>query len=233
MIDDSLENKYEIEKEMEKSDDEWENENYNKSIDHLLNAWNMLPEPKTSYTISYHLADELIISYLQIKDNDNASKWIEVFFKCDPERIDSGEREFLAGKVAYSSNKTRQAIEYFKIANKKSRGRCFADEDKKYKALIENNNEFNNYDEVIKNIENLFNKKQYFEALELIFDALNFDEGLDNSYIYLRKGQCHFELEQFDESADALTRAFMLDGIDLFSKEDTKYIEFLKTKIDI
>lgn len=40
-------------------------------------------------------------------------------------RIDSDDKEFIAGKVAFELGDLETAKEFFNIANKKSEGRCF------------------------------------------------------------------------------------------------------------
>jgi tetratricopeptide (TPR) repeat protein len=63
--------------------------------------------------------------------------------------------------------------------------------------------------------------------------AIGCPGGLENPYLYLRLGQCQFEKSLLDDAADNLTRAYMLDGLDIFDDEEEKYLTFLKTKITI
>lgn len=51
--------------------------------------------------------------------------WSEQIFLTGFARIDSGDKEFIAGKVAFELNDLETAKEFFSIANKKSEGRCF------------------------------------------------------------------------------------------------------------
>jgi hypothetical protein len=51
--------------------------------------------------------------------------------------------------------------------------------------------------------------------------------------VHLNKGICHFELNQLDQAADALTRAYMLEGEKIFADQNLKYLDFLKTKIEL
>ena len=116
----------------DKSNQEYDLGNYEDSIKYLEEAWDALPEPKGIYSDSYHFAFYLSETYLQINNFNKANKWAEEIFTCGLDRIDSGEREFLSGKVAYEMGDISAARQYFKIANEKSEGRCFIDEDKKY-----------------------------------------------------------------------------------------------------
>ena len=125
---------------MDKSNGEFDEKNYVDSINTLIKAWEKLPEPTGIYDDSYHLAFYICDTYLLIKDYKNAEIWSNTIFECDLDRIDSGEREFLAGKVSFESGNLDEANDFFKIANKKSEGRCFEDEDEKYFKLFSEGN---------------------------------------------------------------------------------------------
>lgn len=124
--------KEQIENIINKSNAEYDKGNYIDSIKLLEEAWDRLPEPKGIYDESFHIAKYTSETYLLIKDGNNAKVWSERLFQCDLERIDSGERDFLAGKVVFELGDFEVAKKYFTIANAKSEGRCFEDEDKKY-----------------------------------------------------------------------------------------------------
>ncbi|PEC47442.1 hypothetical protein [Bacillus sp. AFS096315] len=116
----------------DKSNQEFDLGNYEDSIKYLEEAWDALPDPKGIYDDSYHFAFYLSETNLLINNFIEAKKWAEVIYSCNLDRIDSGEREFLSGKVAYEMGDISAAIRYFDLANEKSEGRCFIDEDKKY-----------------------------------------------------------------------------------------------------
>lgn len=78
-----------------------------------------------------------------------------------------------------------------------------------------------------------FQAGDYPSALAPFQNAVFCPNGLGNAFIHLRLGQVRFELGQFEEAADELTRAYMADGKTVFEDEDPKYLEFLKTKIVI
>jgi tetratricopeptide (TPR) repeat protein len=61
--------------------------------------------------------------------------------------------------------------------------------------------------------------------------AVHCPGGFGNPFIHLRLGQCHLEKGQVDEAAEHLTRAYALEGKDIFAAEDPKYFAFLKTRI--
>lgn len=211
----------------------------------LLKAWEILPEPKTEWSESYHIALYLIKNYLTLRQFEDAKKWSEILFNCDKQRIDSGEREFIAGKVFFELKEIDNAKKFFIIANEKSEGRFFNlnhfsttsknEKDKltEYKKLIGVAKRPANQKDLLRESEKEFKKKNYQQSLSLINDCLNFDKGINDARLYLRKGQCLFELKDFENSADSLTRAYMIEGKDIFKKEDIKYFDFLKTKIKI
>jgi tetratricopeptide (TPR) repeat protein len=63
--------------------------------------------------------------------------------------------------------------------------------------------------------------------------AMHYPNAIGNPFIHLRLGQCQFELGNVDRAADELTRAYMGAGLDIFSEDDAKYLDFLETKIDL
>lgn len=219
--------------------------NRDKASNTLLDAWEILPEPKTEWNESYSIAKYLTQNYLSLRQLDEALKWSDILLNCDNERIDSGEREFYAGKVCFEAKDTDNAKKYFTIANEKSEGRVFrpspfsttskSDKEKlaEYRKLIDVKKDRVGYENSYKQSEKEFSNKNFDRALQLINNCLNFDKGLNDPWLYLRKGQCLFELNDFEKSADAMTRAYMMDGENVFRNEDGKYLEFLKTKIRI
>ena len=71
----------------------------------------------------------------------------------------------------------------------------------------------------------------YTSGSEAFSFAIHCPGGLGNPFIHFRLGQCEFERKQFDLAAEHLTRAYALEGADVFGAEDPKYFEFLKTRI--
>ncbi len=112
---------------------------YDEAIELTEKYWNNVLEPKMEQEISFHLIKVFVFLFSKKEDYESAIKWCEIFDKYDFEnsgRPDTGEKDFLIGKVYYNCGKIDVAIEYFKIADKKSKGRCFLlDEGKEYKAI--------------------------------------------------------------------------------------------------
>jgi tetratricopeptide (TPR) repeat protein len=74
---------------------------------------------------------------------------------------------------------------------------------------------------------------QFAQALDAFKVAMKSPGGIENPLTHLRLGQTHYELGDFDKSADELTRAYMLGGAELFEGEDEKYLSFLSKRIVI
>ena len=109
---------------------------FSDSIEKLLLAWDLLPEEKERDENSYHIAKYLIIVYLKLKEYENAKTWVTKLQKCDLGRLDDGEREFYAGVVQFELENYDEAKNLLAVANMKSEGKCFEDEDPKYLNLI-------------------------------------------------------------------------------------------------
>ena len=66
------------------------------------------------------------------------------------------------------------------------------------------------------------------EALDYVMRC---PDAIGNPFLHLRRGQVLFEQGQLDGAADELTRAYMAEGEQIFTAEDAKYLNFLKTRI--
>lgn len=72
-----------------------------------------------------------------------------------------------------------------------------------------------------------------FQAgVDNLSNAMHCPGAIGNSFIHMRLGQCQFEIGKLDRATDELTRAYTLEGEEIFSEDDPKYLEFLKTRID-
>ncbi len=60
--------------------------------------------------------------------------------------------------------------------------------------------------------------------------AMSCPGAIGNPFLHLRLGQCQLELGDLDQAANELLRAYMGAGKDIFSREDSKYFEFLTTR---
>jgi tetratricopeptide (TPR) repeat protein len=60
-------------------------------------------------------------------------------------------------------------------------------------------------------------------------NAMHCPDAIGNPFLHFRLGQCQFELGNEERAADELARAYMGAGPDIFSDDDPKYFDFLKT----
>jgi hypothetical protein len=118
------------------SNEEFELGNHEQSIKLLEEAWNNIQYPQGLYDDSYYIVKDIIETCLINKDFIKAKIWAEKIFLTDFTRIDSGEKEFYSGEIAFELNELDVAKEFFVISNKKSECRCFEDEDIKYLKLF-------------------------------------------------------------------------------------------------
>ncbi|WP_242174816.1 MULTISPECIES: tetratricopeptide repeat protein [unclassified Pseudomonas] len=76
-----------------------------------------------------------------------------------------------------------------------------------------------------------FQLGQYPESLENLKDALNGPDGLDNSFIHYRIGQCQTLLGFDDEAITSLLKAYMLDGDAVFKTDPDGEVYLQKLKV--
>ena len=73
-----------------------------------------------------------------------------------------------------------------------------------------------------------------FEAAkENFFNALNCPDGQESGFVHLRLGESLLELGEEDKAVDHLLKAYMLEGPEIFSEEEEKYFDFLKSKVEL
>jgi tetratricopeptide (TPR) repeat protein len=80
----------------------------------------------------------------------------------------------------------------------------------------------------------LFMQAKYEEALTYFRAAQRTAEVETNAFVYLRIGQCLYELNQKNaKTAEVFLDAYMLGGKDMFSQSEGKYWRFVKEYADI
>lgn len=73
-----------------------------------------------------------------------------------------------------------------------------------------------------------------FQAgVDNLSNAMHCPGAIGNPFLHMRLGQCQFEVGNLDRAADEMTRAYALEGDEIFSEDDPKYLAFLKTRIEI
>lgn len=206
-------------------------------INLLIDAYHKIPLPRTSYTESFNLLKYITIGYFRSGLLDESEKWLPEFLESDFNTMRYGESEFMAGKIALTKrNDKESAIQYFIIANQKSEGRVFKSKDEKeffnfFKSHAKEHVRPSSFDKMLEVALKETNTKNYIYALSLLYDCLNIQ--LANPLVHIKKGICHFELKELEKAADSFTKAYMLEGEQIFQNEDSKYFNFLKTKIQM
>lgn len=76
-----------------------------------------------------------------------------------------------------------------------------------------------------------FQGKDYSGGCDVLSFAMRCPDGVGNAFLHLRLGQCLFEMNMLDRAADELVRAYMGAGKVIFSEDDPKYFDFLKTRV--
>ncbi len=114
--------KEEFESLLEKSNEEFNNGNYNDSIVLLEEAWDIIPDPKGIYCEeSYHLVKDIISTCFMVNDLKKAKEWADKIFLTGFARIDSGDKEFIAGKVSFELGDLETAKEFLVLPIKNQR----------------------------------------------------------------------------------------------------------------
>jgi tetratricopeptide (TPR) repeat protein len=116
--------------------------NDEKYLKTLKKAWELYPEPKEKWSESYNTAKYIFEGYMDIKNFDEAKKWLEKMQKVndayrawDENSGYDAELEFETGKYYYETGNLEEAYKMFREAVRKSgknHYRYFGDEDTKY-----------------------------------------------------------------------------------------------------
>src|SRR5262245_22398780 len=82
--------------------------------------------------------------------------------------------------------------------------------------------------------DSLFMQGNIQEAYGYFREAQKFPGGVGNPFVFLRLGQCLYEMRGRKEAIlDALMSAYMLAGSEIFSDENPKYLKFLKKRVKL
>jgi tetratricopeptide (TPR) repeat protein len=75
--------------------------------------------------------------------------------------------------------------------------------------------------------------EDFDSAKENFFNALNCPDGQESGFVHLRLGESLLELGEEDKAVDHLLRSYMLEGPEIFEEEEDKYLDFLKSKVEL
>ena len=107
------------------------------AVKKLEETWEMFPGIKEQNPLASVIAGDIALSYLEdLGDYTQALKWAEVLLECHKYKLDSGEANFLKGRIFYEMNELERAKVQFRLAMEKSEGRAFEGADKKYLQLL-------------------------------------------------------------------------------------------------
>ena len=73
-----------------------------------------------------------------------------------------------------------------------------------------------------------FLENKFEIALNFFLEAQKCPNALANPFIYVRIGECFYEKGNFIKAKENLLRAYMLDGEDVFSDADPKYLKYIE-----
>ena len=72
-----------------------------------------------------------------------------------------------------------------------------------------------------------FQIEDYSDCLDSFLKAQKCPDGLGNPFICVRIGECFFELENIEKAKQYLMKAYMLEGEEIFSDADPKYLALI------
>ena len=147
LLDEKLQEK--IDELINKSYDFTQNDDYDKSFELLLKAWELYPNPKEQWNEAYNLAKYIFQDYMTVKKMAEAKKWLEKMneintaLKKESETLASDEEvDFNAGKYYFETGNFEEAYRLWREVVRRSGGknhfRYFEDEDKKYLEFYKN-----------------------------------------------------------------------------------------------
>ncbi len=76
-----------------------------------------------------------------------------------------------------------------------------------------------------------FQQNYYGKSLEAFQLAVHCPEGVTNPYVWLMIGKSAFEMGDQTQAKDALLRAYMLEGDEIFDDEDEQYFALIADSI--
>jgi tetratricopeptide (TPR) repeat protein len=146
LLDEKIQSK--IDELMDKSYDKLQEGNYDEYFKLINQAWELYPEPKEKWSESYNTAKYIFKDYMDIKNFDEAKKWLEKMQKInDAYRAwdaNSGydeELNFETGKYYYETNNLEEAYKLWREVvhgSGKSHFRYFDGENPKYLEFYKN-----------------------------------------------------------------------------------------------
>ena len=108
-------------------------ESIDETIRILNEAWDLIPEDRSTWDEGYRVAHEFIVTYFSVGKVVEAEKWVEFYLKTDNRFRNFGRGELMAGRIAFELGSFDEAKRLFAIADQKSEGRVWKNKvDAKY-----------------------------------------------------------------------------------------------------
>ncbi len=198
----------EIERLQMQNYEEQRNKNYENAIKLLFEAWDKIPNNKYEYPLCYSIIMNILSVAIDANYVDIMLEWVDKIFYANLDRFDDGDRELWAGRVAYETGDKDKALEYFKVAVKKSGGRCFYyDEDMKYKQFLLEETIKDKDDQEIK-LDNMIIPKKYEDEE---YEDMELDDEIYEEIVELSdKGNELMEDGEFNEAMEVFKKALNL-----------------------
>lgn len=205
---------------------QFEKGNYEKAWKLCMKAWDLLPEPKYKQSMSWFVVVDIVKYGIETNNFEYAEKFLGLLFINDLDRIDSGEREFWAGRLAYEKGYQDIAKELFTLSLEKSQGFGIITqkENQVYRKLVQGNEKTAksknklSADKLIDKADKAFMKKNYKDAEEFYLQGLDKISELkgDNVERYYRNvyaglGDCCFLKEEYKKAKDYYFNAYNYD----------------------
>lgn len=106
------------------------------AITMLEEAWELLPDGKYEYDESFHIVAYILEAAIKTNNKECLLKWMDRVLLADPERDQydkGGEKDMWVGRASYALGDFENAKKYMKMANEKTKGRCFRKNDTVFK----------------------------------------------------------------------------------------------------
>lgn len=192
-----------------------------------MDAWDLLPEPKYKQPESWFVVTNIVKYGIETKHFEYAEKFLGLLFICDLERVDFGEREFWAGRLAYAKGDMDIAKELFTYSLEKSEGYgiILSAENRVYKEFVQGKRKTAKSksklpaDKLIDKADRALAKEKYEEAEELYLQGLDKIDGLEDeelSDMYYRNaytglGDCYLWKKDYKTAKNYYFDAYNYD----------------------
>lgn len=209
-------------------DDLFEKKQYDVAWKMCLEVWEKFPEPKYKEPMSYLWIEDVINHSIETKQFEFANKYIGFLFIADLERCDSGDREYLAGKLAFEQGEVELAKELFQRSYEKEPSGMFfkGKENEKYRDLARGGKKTKkslskdnlSYKELLLKAETYLSSEKYDKAEEffhMALDKISTQSEDEQNMIYRNGysglGDCCFARNDFEGAKNYFFDAYNYD----------------------